>query len=83
MILLTSPFFQAGNSLSYTMDAPIIGNDNLLQSPRPLVADYSSSEKEDVEVTIPDLFVSFLSRPLQVNPFYQRVKFDSDQWISK
>ena len=81
MILPTPPFFQARNSLFYTMDAQIIGNDNLLQSPRPLVADYSRSEKEDAEVTIPDLFVSFLCRPPQVNPFYQTVKFDSDQWI--
>ncbi|KAF8854439.1 hypothetical protein BDZ45DRAFT_805767 [Acephala macrosclerotiorum] len=34
-------------------------------------------------VTIPDLFSSFLSVPLRVNPLYEEVKVESETWIAE
>jgi hypothetical protein len=34
-----------------------------------------------VIVTIPDLFQSFLAEPPRLNPNYQKVKVEAEQWI--
>ena len=40
-------------------------------------------EKDDAFVTIPDLFVSFVSVKPQANPFYEKVKAESESWIAE
>ena len=37
----------------------------------------------DNQVTIPDMFVSFLSQEPQINPNYEKVKGESEAWIAQ
>ena len=37
----------------------------------------------DDQVTIPDMFVSFLSQEPQINPNYEKVKGESEAWIAE
>lgn len=37
----------------------------------------------EITVLIPDLFSSFLSVPVRVNPLYMEVKLESEAWFSE
>lgn len=37
----------------------------------------------DNQVSIPDMFVSFLSSEPQINPNYEKVKGESEAWIAQ
>lgn len=39
--------------------------------------------QHEIPVMLPDLFVSFLSRKPQLNPHYEKVRAESEAWISK
>lgn len=41
------------------------------------------SGQHEIPVILPDLFVSFLSRTPQLNPHYEKVRAESEAWISK
>lgn len=42
-----------------------------------------NNDQKEIPVILPDLFVSFLSRTPQLNPNYERVRAESEAWISK
>lgn len=43
----------------------------------------SCGENDEDFVTIPDLFVSFVSVKPLANPFYDKVKAESESWIAE
>lgn len=43
----------------------------------------SQDDAKKVTVTIPDMFVLFLSEPPRVNPNYARVKAESEDWFAE
>ena len=60
-----------------TAELKMVGGDqivNLKAVTRPI---------EKIEVTIPDMFVSFMARKAVVNPHYEQVKAESEAWIAK
>ena len=44
--------------------------------------EHKNSEHE-IKVMLPDLFVSFLSRKPQLNPYYESIREESEAWVSK
>lgn len=65
------------------MSAPltVIGENNHFD----YESQHHSSEKNSAAstVTIPDLFVSFVSQKPSINPFYEVAKSESEAWISR
>ena len=53
----------------------------------PIEATHNRKEQKnsqhEVEVVLPDLFVSFLSRKPQLNPYYESIREESEAWVSK
>ena len=35
------------------------------------------------QVTMPDMFVSFLAQEYQINPYYETVKAEADTWMAQ
>lgn len=60
------------------------------QSPRaiPNSVDLAPMHKEDafqarIPVLLPDMFVSFLAQKPRVNPHYERLRKESEEWINR
>ncbi|MCJ1269147.1 hypothetical protein MMC22_009036 [Lobaria immixta] len=53
----------------------------------PIEATHNRKEQKnsqhEIEVVLPDLFVSFLSRKPQLNPYYENIREESEAWVSK
>ena len=65
---------------SCVISAPLVQH-NLPKGEEALVSNGHATLPATIEITLPDMFVSFMAVQPKINPHYERVRAESEAWI--